>query len=174
MKEIWKDIDEYKGLYQVSNLGMIKSLLYSNQYITKIQSKILKQEITKENRCQVTLYKDNISKRFRVHQLVAKAFVPNPNNLKEINHKDENPLNNKADNLEWCTHKYNCNYGSFGKRISKKLSVPVYQYSKNKIFVKKWNSINEASKFYNTKHISCVCKGLRKTAKNFIWSYEEL
>lgn len=102
--EIWKDIKGYEGLYQISNLGNVKSLR---------KNVILKcSKCSREgNYYKAGLYKNGKTKTILVHKLVANAFIPNPNNLPCINHKDENKLNNKADNLEWCTYKQNNDYG---------------------------------------------------------------
>lgn len=108
MKEIFKDILGYEGLYQVSNLGNVKSM-YTN--------KILSAATKKRGYQYVNLYKDKLSKMHQIHRLVATAFIPNPNNLPIVNHKDEDPTNNKAENLEWCTHTYNINYGTATKKI---------------------------------------------------------
>ena len=108
MQEVWKDIKGYEGLYQVSNLGQVKRL--SNNKYTR--EKMLKPRKGKSGYLQVILSeKGNIKSKY-VHQLVASAFIPNPNNYIEINHKDENKENNNFENLEWCTHKYNCNFGT--------------------------------------------------------------
>lgn len=94
MKEIWKEIKDYEGLYWVSNLGHVKNR----------HNHILKPEYSNKGYACVQLRKENKTRKHRVHKLVAKAFIPNPNNLPEINHIDENKVNNAADNLEWCTH----------------------------------------------------------------------
>lgn len=113
MKELWKDIEGYEGLYQISNLGRIKSLRYWNGHNFKFGEKILKVTTQKTNsnsnyaRGVIRLFKDKVGKDFKVHRLVAKAFIPNPNNYEVINHIDGNPLNNKVENLEWCTQKHN-------------------------------------------------------------------
>ena len=111
MKEIWKDIPEYEGLYQVSNLGNVRSLNYNRTG----EIKLLKQGNVNGYKV-VILYKDGKKKNYLVHRLVAIAFLPNPNNLPIINHKDENPSNNNVNNLEWCTQAYNTNYGEGIKR----------------------------------------------------------
>ena len=106
MKEVWKDIKDYEGLYQVSNLGRIKSLSRfhytgwgkNKGYIKK--EKILKPRYDKKGYQMVVLYKNGIGKNFKVHRLVAEAFIPNPNNLPQINHKDEIKRNNIFTNLE--------------------------------------------------------------------------
>ena len=102
------------GKYQISNLGRVKSLHYNN---TK-ESKLLHQSII-NHYYSVNLWKHEKGKQHRIHRLVATHFIPNPLHLPEINHKDENKLNNRVDNLEWCDHKYNCNYGTRNKRISR-------------------------------------------------------
>ena len=116
--EIWKDIDGYEN-YQISNLGRVKSKRYwlYNRYVYK--DKILKPSKTKAGYLQVILCKDGKTKNFFVHKLVANHFLKNDNNYKEINHKDENKENNNVDNLEWCNHKYNMNYGNIKDKISK-------------------------------------------------------
>lgn len=121
--EIWKDIPGYEGLYQASNLGRIKSLpKYNNHY-----ERIMKQTINpRDKRLSVILCKNpQAHKRISVHRLVALSFIENPNGYAEVNHKDENPQNNTAENLEWCSRKYNMNYGTTPKRlnIKKKKSV---------------------------------------------------
>lgn len=111
-KEIWKDVVGYEGLYQVSNLGRVKSLF---RY-----KKILKQFEDNKGYLRVTLYKNNKSKSIKVHKLVAEAFIPNPNNYDCINHKDENKTNNRVENLEFCSFYYNLMYGTRVQRIAKK------------------------------------------------------
>lgn len=120
MEEIWKDIKGYEGLYQVSNLGRVKSL---DKIIVTIdrknrcqKEKILKLQISKYGYNVITLWNNNISKQFKVHRLVAIAFIPNPNNLPQINHIDEDKLNNKIDNLEWCTALENNHHSNIAKR----------------------------------------------------------
>lgn len=175
MKEKWKDIEGYEGLYQISNKGNVKSLNYNK---TK-KEKLLKSHYH-HNYKRITLYKDKKYKSFFVHVLVAKSFIPNPNNLPQVNHKDENRENNVYTNLEWCTEKYNCNYGNRNKKLSKimkkgtkvqnkiqktrKLNnigrTKVICITTGKIF----NSLKEAGDYYgfNSGNISKVIKGERK------------
>lgn len=119
MKEIWKDIKGYEGLYQISNLGRIKSLerkiIRQHSTTMLLKEKILKQQNMNGYKI-VRLSKNNTIKQYLVHRLVAVAFIKNPNNYKEINHKDEDKSNNKLDNLEWCSHNYNINYGTGNER----------------------------------------------------------
>lgn len=111
MNEEWKDVKGYEGLYQVSNLGRIKSFVgwNGNQYIKreKIMNPYKQRAGKNYYRSVIKLKKNGIGQDKKVHRLVAEAFIPNPNNLPKINHIDGNPLNNKAENLEWCTQKYN-------------------------------------------------------------------
>ena len=115
MKEIWKDIKGYEDLYQISNYGEVKSLEKKAGFSTR-KEKILKQHLDKDGYVKVYLCKNNKVKFLSVHRLIAEAFIPNPNNFPQINHKDENKQNNKIENLEWCTCKYNINYGTRTKR----------------------------------------------------------
>jgi hypothetical protein len=115
MKEIWKEIKDYEGLYQISNLGRVKSLEKKVGF-RKRKEKILKQHFDKDGYVKVYLCKNSKVKFLSVHRLIAQAFIPNPDELPQINHKDENKANNKIENLEWCTCKYNINYGTRTKR----------------------------------------------------------
>lgn len=125
MEELWKDIGIVKGvdlsgLYQISNLGRVKSLERYDVSGRLIREKILKPCPEHYGYLVVTLCTGTISKVFKVHRLVAEAFIPNPNNLPQINHKDEDKTNNNVNNLEWCTSEYNANYGTRNERISDK------------------------------------------------------
>ena len=112
MQEIWKDIPGYEGLYMISNL--------SHVYSFKL-NRLLIQYKDENGYKDVWLTKDGKGKHYSVHRLVAMTFIPNPDNLPQVNHKDENPSNNCVLNLEWCTAKYNCNYGNHNKNVSKSL-----------------------------------------------------
>lgn len=114
IQEIWKDISGYEGLYQVSNLGRIKSL--KGYYHRK--EKILKSGI-RNGYYVINLSKKRERKSYQVHRLVAQAFIPNPDNYLIINHKDENPLNNYVGNLEWCSQKHNVCWSSYKMRKRK-------------------------------------------------------
>lgn len=116
--DIWKDIPGYECYYQVSNTGKVRSV-DRTEYGKKFKGKILTPRVTNGGYLGVTLCKCNHHKHISIHRLVAIAFIPNPNNLPQVNHKDENVKNNNVENLEWCTAKYNSNYGKHCEKISK-------------------------------------------------------
>lgn len=124
MEEIWKPIKGYEGLYEVSNLGRVRSLdrcvVYANGQVHIHRGKILRPGIS-NGYMQVHLCKCGDMKQPLVHRLVADAFIPNPENLPQVNHKDENPSNNEVSNLEWCTSEYNINYGTRKEKVMKSL-----------------------------------------------------
>jgi hypothetical protein len=118
-KEIWKDVKGYEGLYQVSNLGRVKSFREGSKF-GKQKEYILKPWLINSGYHVVMLYKEDRSKRkYQLHRLVAETFIPNPENLPCVNHKDENKINNEVSNLEWCTYSYNNNYGTARERALK-------------------------------------------------------
>ena len=190
MKEIWKDIKEYEGLYQVSNLGKIRTL---DRYVNCLygQKRLLKGQIVKlfKNNSGyfiVSLYRENKFKNFLVHRLVAQAFIQNSENKSEVNHIDGNKENNCVDNLEWVTKSENELHASKTglterhKKIvaenNKKIkSKKVLQYSLNGEFLKEYCSVSEAARENNfsTGAISNCCRKERKRAYNYIWKYKE-
>ena len=165
-KEFWKPVLGYEGHYQVSNFGRVKSIRFGKE-------RILKPFTNKDGYLLVTLSKNGTHKKFQVHRLVALHFLPNPDNLPEVNHKDENKLNNNAENLEWCNRKFNINYGTRNKRIGKSNSKKVLQYTLDGEFVREWESTAECERNgYNHGAVSDCCRGKRKTHKDFIWRYK--
>ena len=158
--EIFKVIKENEN-YAISNYGRIKSLK---------RNKILTNKTT-GNYNHIILFKDNKKKNYLIHRLVAEAFIPNIENLPQINHKDENKRNNCVDNLEWCSSSYNINYGNRKRKVINAVKKSINQYSIDGEFIKKWEVMNDAIRFYNNKHITDVCKGRRKVASGFIWKY---
>ena len=180
LNEIWKPIKGYEGLYEVSNFGRIKSLNYHRMGFEKIISA----SFDGSGYLVVVLCKNNTAIQYKVHRLVAEAFIQNPNNLPEINHKDENKTNNIYTNLEWCDRSYNVNYGTRNKRASisisksllnnEKICKPILQLSKEGVIIKEWLSAAEAEREggYDNAHISKCCLGQRKTHKGFIWRFK--
>ena len=165
-KEYWKPVVGYEGLYEVSNWGRVKSLKFGKE-------KILKPQKDKDGYLCVTLYKNNNQCQFKVHRLVAEAFIDNSDNLPCVNHKDECKTNNIVSNLEWCDRKYNVNYGSRNKRAAEKLSKIVLQYDLNGNFIKEWKSTRECDRNgYNHSAVAACCRGELKTYKGFLWEYK--
>ena len=167
--EIWLDIKGYDGKYQVSNLGRVKSLNYNK---TK-KEKLLKPKINNTKYPYVILCKDRVKKTLKIHRLVAETFIPNPNNYPCVNHIDENKFNNTSNNLEWCTIKYNNNYGKRKENISLKNSKKIYQFDLQGKFIKEWVGATQVEKKLGIKHqnISNCCAKKNKSAGGFIWSY---
>lgn len=150
MKEKWINI--YNDLYSVSNFGRIKSNerdVMTKTGIRHFKEKLLKPEITCDGHLRVVLCYAGINKRVFVHRLVAEAFLPNPNNLPVINHKDENPLNNYVENLEWCTVQYNNTYNDRHLRIGVAEGIDVYVFDSAGVFIEKLHAISEAAHKYN-------------------------
>lgn len=166
----WKDIQGFEGLYQVSNEGIVVSLPRDYRYGTILNPISLKPNIAR-GYCRVTLHKNGKKYKKQVHRLVAQAFIPNENNYPCVNHKDECKTNNCVSNLEWCTHKYNSDYGSRNSLISKRVSKKVKQYSLQNEFIKEWNSLTSAAEGTNISlsQISACIHGRQKTAGGYIW-----
>lgn len=186
--EEWKDIKGYEGLYQISNKGRVKSLakeiITNNGYSVctkKYGEKILKPQHNQKGYQQIGLHCDGKTSRKMIHRLVAEAFIPNPYNLPQVNHKDECKDNNVVENLEYCTNDYNHNYGTGIKRAADKnrngkLSKKVYQYTLDGELVKVWESTQECFRHgFNRGNICRCCRNEYggKTYKGYIWKYVE-
>lgn len=176
MNEIWKDINGYEGLYQISNLGRVKSV---DRYLIDgrfINGGIMAIRISNSGYLRVGLRNGKEQKTFLVHRLVAEAFISNPDNLPQVNHKDENKENNCVENLEWCTAKYNNNYGTHVERSTAPQRKTVYQYSIDGQFIKEWPSSIEIQRqlSFSQGNISACCRGERKTAYGYKWFYTKL
>jgi len=125
-KEIWKDIEDYKGLYQISNLGRVRSLERVDANGHTVNEKVLASFPNINGYLKVNLYRDRKMEVKSVHRLVADTFIPNPDNLPQVNHKDEDKGNNRVENLEWCTASYNTNYGTRNERAAKANEQAIY------------------------------------------------
>ena len=175
MKEEWKDIKDYEGLYQVSNWGRVKSLITDKNR----RKRILKQHNRGNGYLFVVLTNnEHQSKNISVHRLVAETFLPNPENLPEVNHIDENKENNRVDNLEWCDHTYNINYGNRTKKASEsklngKKSKSVLQFSLTGDFIREWTSTMECGRNgFNQGAVAACCRGKLLQYKGFYWMYK--
>ena len=180
IKEVWKDIPNYKGLYQISNYGRVKSLRYGKE-------KILKSWYSGKDRNYLSIELN--SKQLKVHRLVALAFIPNPENLPQVNHINENPdfnfvgiVNNEivSSNLEWCNNYYNCHYGTHIENVKKRVTevkgTKVLQFDLQGNFIAEYPSQREAERLlkYSRDSIGKVCRGKVKTAYGFIWRYKNV
>lgn len=177
MQEIWRDIKGYEGLYQVSNLGNVKRL--KGKWVKK--ERLIKQRTTSTyDYYSVHLSNHQKKRNVFVHRLVAQAFVKNPKNKPIINHIDGNKLNNKAENLEWCTYKenskkaYELGLNKPARELGRTRKVGQYDLDNN--LIKIWDcffDINKELGFY-TQNIWKCCNGWRNKAHGFIWKYEDV
>ena len=181
MSEVWKDIEGYEGKYQVSNLGRVKSLSFSHTN----QEKVLKGTPSNWGYLKVELYSNGKGKIFYIHRLVANAFIPNPETKSQVNHIDGNKTNNVASNLEWCSPGENQSHAiKHGLREPSPMtgrkgklnpnSKAILQYDLDGNFIKRWDSISDASRYFGRGHssISLCLIGKNKTAYGFKWEYE--
>ena len=182
--EEWKPVRNYEGKYMVSNTGEVKSLNYRRTG----KERILKGVDYGEGYLYVNLYKYGKGKQCMIHRLVAMAFIPNPDNLPEVNHKNEDKTDNRVENLEWCSRLYNNTYNGRAKKAGKKLrgrkqseehikkkSKPVFSVNKKSGLIMWWKSIMEAERCtgINKSSITQCCNGKRKSARNHIWFYAD-
>ena len=184
--EVFKDVLGYEGLYQVSNYGRVKSLERKNIFYCGLREEYLERPVKGKflkirngvHSYQVTcLTKNGICKNKFIHRLVAEAFIPNPENKPQVNHKDGNKKNNCVDNLEWCTAKENTRHAIKTGLKKKYNNKRVKQYDLDGNFIKEWESITSFLKTNNidleNSGITCCCKGRQKTSHGYIWKYAE-
>ena len=168
MEESWKPVVGFEGLYEVSNLGEIRSLARPGAWSTRI----LKQKTTQKGYREVKLFKGGKRHYFRVHRIVAEAFVPNPKKLEFINHKDERKSNNEASNLEWCSTEYNNRYGTRISRAAASRSRAVVGMKRGEI-VYEFASVNSAAEAgFSPSCVSRCCNGLAKSHLGIEWRFK--
>lgn len=175
--ELWKPIVGYEDFYEVSNLGRVRSF--------HGKGRILKQQPIRTGYLIVWLYNGKphgngrCGKAYQVHRLVADAFLPNPNCLPEVNHINENKNDNRAENLEWCSHAYNSSYGTRGKKIGAKLkngkrSTPIDQFDLSGNYIETFPSWAELRRCgYSPQNIWMQMQGKRNHAYGYKWRYAE-
>ena len=163
-KEIWLPIKGYEDIYLISNFGRVKN---------KNTSKVLKERYTTTGCARVNLSKSGEMATHRVHRLVGTHFIPNPDNLPEINHINEDKTDNRVENLEWCDRGYNVNFGSRIEKQKSKVSKPVRQLSKRGEIISSYPSIIQAGRENKLSNscISACCRGLRHTCGGYVWQY---
>lgn len=169
-KEEWKDCLGYENLYQVNKKGDIRSCHNGKWHI-------LSAGISKRGYRHFLFYKDGKRKNVQGYRLVAEAYIPNPDNLPFVNHKDENPANDCVENLEWCTCEYNNNYGTARQRssINHSKNRPVCMFNVDGTFIREFYNINDAAKFVDGAH-TCIlrcCNNKVFCYKGYIWRYKE-
>jgi len=197
MKEEWKDIPKYEGLYQVSNLGRVRSIdrvvRTKSGKSKNLKGIILSPQYYKNGYRFVTLSKDGNTKGFSIHRMVALSFIPNPENKPEVNHINENKNDNRASNLEWMSVRENRNYGTriergvahrdqsgenngmYGRKGSlNPNSRAILQFDLSGVFIREYESISIATEMTssNPSSISKVARGRIKYTNSFIWRYK--
>lgn len=175
MKEIWKDIENYYGLYQVSNIGNVKSLNYRRSG----EERILRLGVDRDGYLRVNLSKNGKCKTLLIHRLVLMTFNPIDNMDKfDVNHRDENKKNNNLDNLEWCNRSYNINYGTRTQRFAQSKSIPIVQLdpTTNKVINVYHSSMEAKRQGFNHGNIIRCCQNKfsrpgNNIYKGYKWQY---
>lgn len=167
--EIWKTMKEHNN-YEISNYGKVRN---------KKTGRIRKTTINNKGYEQIIVYINKKPKTYYIHRLVASNFIENPNNYKEVNHLDENKLNNNVNNLEWCNGEYNLHYGTRVNRILKAKEPTFKQIIQKDLqgnVIRVWKSIREIQEKtnYNKQSIHYCCSGRYKTSNGFIWKYADV
>lgn len=175
--EEWKPVVGFEGYYEVSNYGNVRSLdrttIYKNGRVHHTAGRHLAISLNSQGYRKTIFSVNGKHATPRVCRLVAMAFIPNPNNFPQVNHKDENKLNDCADNLEWCDCKYNNNYGTAPMRRIEGRKKPINQFTLDGQFVCRWSCASDAEKktgVYHS-HIAQCCKGKFKQMGGYVWRY---
>lgn len=172
MKEQWRKINGFEN-YMISSLGRVKSLPRGMFNGGKIKERFLKPGINKHGYCSVSLCEKGKITQCKIHRLVAMAFIPNPNGLPIINHKNEIKTDNRVENLEWCDYSYNVNYGGCVEKLKKIKYHPIIQIDKNRNFVTTFQSAKQAGRDLGLDYRSiCKCaNGKQKTCGGYGWKW---
>ena len=167
--EEWRAINGYEGLYEVSNMGRVKSLNYRHTG----KKHILKPGKDGWGYLFIYLCKEGSRKKYTIHRLVLTTYNPVENMDKlQVNHINEKKADNRLDNLEWMTCKENCNHGTRNARVAEKNSIPIVQLSLDGKYIRSWKSSHEAERDgFNRGNINSCCKGRLKTHGGFRWCY---
>ena len=179
MNEIWRDIKDYEGLYQVSNLGRVRSLervvIFKDGRSKVVKEKIVKPRQTKHKYLQVCLYKNGKGLNHYIHRLVAEAFIPNPHNHPTVDHKNRIRTDNRVENLRWYPWILQAKNSSAKDVNTKRCSIPVEQYTLDMVFVAIYPSAREAERQTSIWHgnITACCKCKIKSAGGYIWRYSD-
>jgi hypothetical protein len=181
MEEVWKPVKGYEGIYEVSNLGRVRSLdryvERKNGYILPCKGSLIMPIHHKSGYIYIGLTKDGKKHNLKMHRIVAEAFIPNPHNLPEVNHKNEQPDDNRVENLEWCDRSHNIRWKDGHLRRAKKLWRPVEQYTLDGEYIKTFPSIIEAADAVGISRalIGNVCaqRTHQKSAGGYRWRYAE-
>lgn len=181
VNEIWKPINGFEGLYEVSNTGLVRSMdrvIVTKRGVKKpLKGKILKPNMN-DGYAYICLSKDGKELKYKAHRLVAEAFIPNPDNLPYINHKNECKSDNRVENLEWCTKWYNEHYGTFHEKsvtnLRKKLGRPICQYDMNGNFIREYACIVDTDKHgFCSDSVGDCCRGRLKQHRGYIFRYKQ-
>lgn len=180
--EEWRPVKGFEGLYEVSNFGRVRSVDRDMPITAKgkrtgikhYPSKMLKLQKWHNGYLAAYLWKDNKGHTLSVHRLVAKAFIPNPDNLPCVNHKDQTPTNNHVSNLEWCTFQYNVTYANAIELRTVQYSKPIEQLTLDGQHVAYYKSAFQAEKLkgYDHSYLAQAARGKRKTAYGYQWRYK--
>lgn len=173
LNEIWKPVKGFEALYEVSNLGRVKSLPKQSGFL-KRKERIMSLTDNKKGYLYVTFEANSKRTRFYVHRLVAEHFLPNPDCLETVNHKDKDRGNNCVDNLEWMSYSENNEHGECQVKAGKARRIPIYQCDLSGNIIKEWSCAKVAAEelgYSNYSGINQCCKGKTKTYKGYVWKY---